>query len=185
MIRCVTSILLSARPTFVSTFTLLLGVLAVDARAADGDLSPTTVTLSVRAIQATSPVQQEKPGVENLTAKEATSAQLDPELKDIEARLINLPFSRFQLLASKNETITIKQKNSLQLPNGQRLIFRPMYMDHKKVGLWLNWRDKDGSEILNTRVHFDSNESVVTGTDCAQDQGLILAIKAERVVAPN
>jgi hypothetical protein len=185
MIRCVTSILSSARLTFVSAFTLLLGVLTFDAHAADGDLSPTTVTLFVRAIQATSPFQQERPRAENVATKEATSSQLDPELKDIEARLINLPFSRFQLLASKNETITIKQKNSLQLPNGQKLILRPMYMDHKKVGLWLNWRDKDGSEILNTRVHFDSSESVITGTDCSHDQGLILAIKAKQVVTPD
>jgi hypothetical protein len=166
------------RAIFVSLAAFLVGLLPVDALTEENDRSPTTVMLSVRAIQASTPIERDKDGQARPTAP---SAQLDPELRDIEGSLSNLPFARFQLLASKNETITIKQKNSLQLPNGQKLTFRPMYMDNKKVGLWLNWRDKDGSEILNTRVHFDANDSVVTGTDCAHDQGLILAIKAVQV----
>lgn len=185
MIRCVTSIPSVVRSVVLLATTFSLGLTGVAAETSTNDNAPTTVTLSVRAIQASAPTEGDKETVGRGKATQSGRAQLDPELKDIESRLINLPFSRFQLLASKNETITIKQKNSLQLPNGQKLTFRPMYMDHKKVGLWLNWRDKDGSEILNTRVHFDSNESVVTGTDCAHDQGLILAIKAQQVSASN
>lgn len=185
MIRCVTSIPSIVRFVVLLVATSSLGMAYVTAETIANDNAPTTVTLSVRAIQASAPTERGKETAERSDATQSNRTQLDPELKDIEGRLINLPFSRFQLLASKNETITIKQKNSLQLPNGQKLTFRPMYMDHKKVGLWLNWRDKDGSEILNTRVHFDSNESVVTGTDCAHDQGLILAIKAEQVAASN
>lgn len=185
MVRCVSSIPSVVRSIIVSVATFSLGLATVDAQTVDSEHVPTTVMLSVRAIQASGPTERDKEISERSDGKEPNSTQLDPALKDIEGRLINLPFSRFQLLASKNETITIKQKNSLQLPNGQKLTFRPMYMDHKKVGLWLNWRDKDGSEILNTRVHFDSNESVVTGTDCAHDQGLILAIKAEQVASSN
>jgi hypothetical protein len=181
MIRCVTSIPSVVRYIIVSVATLLLGLGSVDAQVTDKEHSSTTVMLSVRAIQASAPLEQDKETAARSDAKQPNPTQIDPELKDLEGRLINLPFSRFQLLASKEETITIKQKNSLQLPNGQKLTFRPMYMDRKKVGLWLNWRDRDGSEILNTRVHFDSNESVVTGTDCAHDQGLILAIKAVQV----
>lgn len=176
MIRCVSSIPLFTQAIIMSLLAAIIGGTFTKAHAEDSEQSPTTVMLSVRAIQATAPIERRKDASEQPTA-----LQLDPNLKDIEGRLINLPFSNFQLLASKQETITIKQKNSLQLPNGQKLTFRPMYMDQKKVGLWLHWRDKDGSEILNTRVHFDSNESVVTGTDCAHDQGMILAIKAARI----
>ncbi len=179
MIRCLTSISRIAQALVISLF-MSPDVVFGESKADNNDQSPTTVVLSVRAIQATAPTA----GIPENTVH-ARAPQLDSELKDIEGRLINLPFSNFQLLTSKQETITIKQKNSLQLPNGQKLTFRPMYMDQKKVGLWLHWRDKDGSEILNTRVHFDSNESVVTGTDCAHDQGLILAIKAVRVDGPQ
>jgi len=176
MIRCVSSIPLFTQAIIISLLTAIVGGGVTETYAADSEQSPTTVMLSVRAIQASEPIERAKEA-----AEPASAPRLDPDLKDIEGRLINLPFSNFQLLASKQETITIKQKNSLQLPNGQKLTFRPMYMDQKKVGLWLHWRDKDGSEILNTRVHFDSNESVVTGTDCAHDQGMILAIKAALV----
>lgn len=178
MIRCVSSIPLLAQVIIISLMAAVGGSQLTKAHAADSEQSPTTVILSVRAIQATAPIERGTNAPEQVSAP-----QLDADLKDIEGRLINLPFSNFHLLTSKQETITIKQKNSLQLPNGQKLTFRPMYMDQKKVGLWLHWRDKDGSEILNTRVHFDSNESVVTGTDCAHDQGMILAIKAVQVEA--
>jgi hypothetical protein len=57
-------------------------------------------------------------------------------------------------------------------------MFRPIYMDQRKVGLWLNWKDRDGSQILNTRVHFNSQDTVLTGTDCSHNEGMILAIKA-------
>jgi hypothetical protein len=138
---------------------------------------PTTVTISVRTIEASEPTKEAQ------EADHAPALKLDNGLTDIEERLVNLPFSSFQLLSSKKETITIKKKNAMQLPNGQTLWFRPMYMEHKKVGLWLSWKERDGSEILNTRVHFDSNDAVVTGTDCESDKGLILAIRAVPVEA--
>jgi hypothetical protein len=104
--------------------------------------------------------------------------RIDQALKDLEPKLAQLPFASFQLLSAKEEVIALKTKNSLQLPNGQILIFRPMYANQQKVGLWLNWRDRDGSEILNTRLHFDSTDAVLTGTDCPHKRGMILAIRA-------
>jgi hypothetical protein len=44
--------------------------------------------------------------------------------------------------------------------------------------MWLSWKDTDGSDILNTRVHFDSDDSVLTGTDYPDNEGRILAIRA-------
>lgn len=132
-----------------------------------------TITLSVRTIQATEPTDEDKP-----QPSTARSIRLDSEIRDLEPKLAQLPFGKFQLIAAKQEAITLKARDSLQLPNGQSLVFRPLYVDEKKVGLWLNWREQDGSEILNTRVHFDAADSVLTGTDCSHDKGLILAIKA-------
>ena len=138
-----------------------------------------SVNVFVRTIQASEPVPADPP-----EGQDIQSPKVPAELSDLSVKLAQLPFSSFSLLASKNETHFLKKRETMQLPNGQTLTFRPMYMDNKRVGLWLNWRDSDGSEILNTRVHFDADDSVVTGTDCAGNKGLILAIKAVAVPTP-
>jgi len=139
-----------------------------------------SVNIFVRAIQASEPIKGEPNAPSELQAPSVA-----PELADISAKLAQLPFSSFTLLTTKNESHVIKKRETMKLPNGQSLTFRPMYMDNKRVGLWLNWREADGSEILNTRVHFDSDDTVVTGTDCAGDRGLILAIKAVPAPTPG
>jgi hypothetical protein len=55
-------------------------------------------------------------------------------------------------------------------------------MDGKKVGLWINWKDHDGAGILDTRLHFNSDDSVITGTDQRPGFGTVLAIKADPIV---
>jgi hypothetical protein len=55
-------------------------------------------------------------------------------------------------------------------------------MDGKKVGLWINWKDHDGAGILDTRLHFNSDDSVITGTDQSPGFGTVLAIKADPIV---
>ena len=154
----------------------------LSASADEGSTDTSTIKLSVRTIQASSPSEQ--PSSADGSGSNERQIRLDGALNDLQPKLAHLPFSSFHLLSHKEETITLRKKNSLQLPNGQSLIFRPIYMDSRKVGLWLNWRDKDGSEILNTRLHFDSQDSVLTGTDCAHNEGLILAINAVAVAPP-
>jgi hypothetical protein len=131
------------------------------------------VRIFVRTIEATGPITGD-------ASKEAGAAilRIDQALKDLRPKLGQLPFSSFKLLASKEENLSLRKKEIVHLPNGQSLALRPMYMDHKRVGVWLNWKDTGGADILNTRIHFDADDSVLTGTDCAQDTGLILAIKA-------
>lgn len=135
-----------------------------------------TIKLAVRAIQAS----EASPSV-GANGSSERQLHIDATLSDLQAKLAHLPFTHFHLLSRKEETITLRKKNSLQLPNGQSLVFRPLYVDTQKVGLWLNWRDKDGSEILNTRLHFDSQDSILTGTDCSHNEGVILAINAVAV----
>lgn len=138
------------------------------------------IRISVRAIQASVPVQEGT--LEQLqAAPQGRTIQVDAALRDLQTKLAHLPFNNFHLISSKEETISVKSRDSLQLPNGQSLMFRPVSMEHHKVGLWLNWKDRDGSEILNTRVHFDSQDTVLTGTDCAHNEGMILAIKATEI----
>lgn len=144
----------------------------VAARADEAAAPGETIKVSVRAIQASEP--HEASG--NQSTERAI--RVDEGLSDLQAKLVHLPFNSFKLLSRKEETLALKTRDSLQLPNGQSLMFRPIHMDQRKVGLWLNWKDRDGSEILNTRVHFDSQDTVLTGTDCSHNEGMILAIKA-------
>jgi hypothetical protein len=131
------------------------------------------VTIFVRTIEATDPIKGDLSD-----AAEEPVVRVDAALEDLQPKLAQLPFSSFKLLASKQEHVSLRKRQTLHLPNGQSLVLRPMYVDHKRVGVWLNWKDTGGTDILNTRIHFDADDSVLTGTDCPHDAGLILAIKA-------
>lgn len=109
---------------------------------------------------------------------ETATQSLDDSLNDLKPKLEMLPFASFKLLSSKEEQISLKRKETVGLPNGQSLAFRPMYVNKERVGIWLSWKDSDGSDILNTRLHFDADESVLTGTDYPNNEGRIIAIKA-------
>jgi hypothetical protein len=169
---------------------LLLCLLSIiPPRSSSADTTPFAkglIRFSVRTIQADNVALREH-DADNytiLTTNADTNEgviSVDKKLEDIRSKLLQLPFSHYQLLSAKEEIITLKKKNKFNLPNGQKLIFRPMYLEGEKVGLWLNWRDEVGKEILNTRLHFDSVDSVVTGTNCGRDEGLVLAIKASAI----
>ena len=117
-------------------------------------------------------------------AGEHSDISLDSALEDLKPKLEKLPFKDFRLLGSREEQLSLKKKDVITLPNGQSLAFRPIYMEKKRVGLWLSWKESNGASILNTRVHFDSDDCVLTGTDSGSDSGLILAIKASPVPLP-
>jgi hypothetical protein len=158
---------------------ILLSALAVSVDVLQADEPPAsheTIKVSVRAIQASAPHEGSDEGQPNRSAERVI--HVDDGLRDLQEKLIHLPFNTFRLLSQKEETLALKTRDSLQLPNGQSLMFRPIYMDQRKVGLWLKWKDRDGSQILNTRVHFDAQDTVLTGTDCSHNEGMILAIKA-------
>ena len=131
-----------------------------------------SVTVSVRTIEASGGLDAATP------PGEMPPATVDPALADLVPKLSQLPFRSFRLLAIKEERLSLRKKEVIHLPNDQTLAFRPMYLDSKRVGLWLSWRDRTGGSILDTRIHFDANESILTGTDCLPDMGTILAIRA-------
>lgn len=139
-----------------------------------GRATSETVTVLVRTIQATNPVAEDQPSAPDAPTEIAES------LSDLQPKLTQLPFRSFRLIASKEENLVLTRKGTLDLPNGQSVALRPIYADSHRMGMWLNWLDSDGSEILNTRVHFDSEDTIVTGTDSASNEGLLLAITASR-----
>lgn len=136
----------------------------------------TKVKLVVRTIHASG-----ARGGEAQQASGESTISVENSLTDLKPKLAMLPFTSFRLISQREEEISVKKKESIQLPNGQTLAFRPMYMDKERVGMWLSWKDTDGSDILNTRIHFDADESVLTGTDYRDNEGRILAIRATKI----
>lgn len=137
------------------------------------NVEPSAVKIYVRTIEASQHIDGER--------QDGESASIDPSLSDISHKLNRLPFQSFRLVGSKEQELSLKRKDTLKLADGQSLTFRPLYTDNKRVGLWLSWRDRAGTDILNTRVHFDCGDSVLTGTDSSPDGGMILAIRAAPV----
>lgn len=148
-------------------------VALTDPASAEDSCVGTKIKLIVRTIQASEPRQ---PNTQENA--ETNSMTLEESLTDLKPKLALLPFSSFRLISRKEEEISLKKKESIQLPNGQTLSFRPMYMENERVCMWLSWKDTDGTDILNTRIHFDADESVLTGTDYHDNEGRILAIRA-------
>jgi hypothetical protein len=147
---------------------------------AEDSCEGTKVKLVVRTIHAS--------GARGSEAQEApsdTKISVENSLTDLKPKLVMLPFTSFRLISQKEEEISVKKKESIQLPNGQTLALRPMYMEKERVGMWLSWKDTDGSNILNTRIHFDADESVLTGTDYRDNEGRIIAIRATKTEPPK
>jgi hypothetical protein len=146
----------------------------------------THIRFSVRTIEANNTLDPADESIQYTVQSkrgEATkvTVSVDRKLEDIRDKLLQLPFSHFHLVSARDEIMLIKEKNSLELPNGQILFFRPMYVKGEKIGLWLNWKDNTGRELLNTRLHFNPLDSVITGTDCGRNEGVVLAIKATQI----
>lgn len=151
-----------------------LGMLSAVALA-DNSCQGAKIKLVVRTIHASGSRATGAP-----TSSDAANISVENSLSDLRPKLALLPFASFRLISQKEEEISVKRKESIQLPNGQSLAFRPMYMDKERVGMWLSWKDNDGSDILNTRIHFGADESVLTGTDYRDNEGRILAIRATK-----
>lgn len=105
-----------------------------------------------------------------------STKELDPAISDLKDKLESLPFEQFVLISSQEKLIPLKKKETIEFKCGQFLHLRPLLIDGNKVSLWLNWEDSNGQNILDTRMHFDSSQSMLAGTDSTDDTGLLLAI---------
>lgn len=104
------------------------------------------------------------------------NTKLDPAISDLKDKLESLPFEHFTLASSDERSIPLKKKETIQFAGGQVLHLRPLSIEGDKVSLWLSWEDAKGQSILDTRMHFDSSQSMLAGTDNTDNTGLLLAI---------
>ena len=144
-----------------------------DSEVKDPVPSPRTFKISIRAIGAEGTLPDETV----MTSSEASQVlTLDPRLEDLRAKLNKLPFQSFRLLSTDEEVITLKQRDTIHLSNGQRLCLRPLDFSNDQITMWLKWKASDGMSILDTRLSFALNETMVAGIEGQDDDGVILAI---------
>ena len=154
---------------------LLLGAILLTkplaAGAEDGAAAPHahSVVVEVRSVEASEPAPQDRQSPYDISS-------VDARLDDIRTKLQKLHYRKFRLVGVRSQVVPLLQKGVLELVNGHSLTVRPLYISPRRIGLWLKWLDKAGIEVLDTRLHFDPGESMLTGTDGEGEKGMVLAI---------
>ena len=126
--------------------------------------SPRRIDLMVRTVMG------------NGLASNGVQRKVDSRLKDLSNKLSKLQYREYSLLSTQDTKLNVTEKKVLHLPKGHSLAVRPLYVQGRRVGMWLKWKDGGGMKILDTRMHFTCGENMVTGTDNTHDSGIILAI---------
>ena len=101
---------------------------------------------------------------------------VDSELLDIKSKLAKYGYHRFRLLDSEERLVEENTVELIGLSEGHSITVRPVSLPHDRIGLWLRWRDAKGIEVLNTKLKFDSQESMLAGVEGEGRSGRVLAI---------
>ncbi len=121
----------------------------------------------------------EEPRVD-LTDKKLT---IPDSLGHIKEKLEDIHFKTFNLESAQSVTLPMKEKKKLTLNNGDALELEVLYFEDQRVGLWINWNDSSGMQLLDTRMHFDASETMLAGAECEENKGKMLAVKVSSEAA--
>ncbi len=130
-------------------------------------------TVMVRAISAEGAI----PLSENMQSMPERPVELDERVEDLRSKLSRLPFTTFRLVSMDEEEITLMNRKTIHLSNGHSLCMRAVEQNGDSMTVWLKWKDDNGMSILDTRLNFALNESMVAGIEGQQDTGIILAVR--------
>lgn len=109
-----------------------------------------------------------------------TKIKVDQSISSLETRLKDLPYTNFNLASSQTINIPLNKEQELTLDSGDILHLKLLYLDQERVGLLLNWKDSEGMQLLDTRMHFGCTETMLAGAEgCEGDNGKLLAISVE------
>lgn len=110
-------------------------------------------------------------------------AYLPPALSDISDKLQELPFNSFKLQAHDELLVRLKDLTEVQLESedpqmsAHSLKLKLLGLSRGKVCLWMNWREVEGEEILDSRVHFKQGEQFITGTETKDGVGMLVVLQ--------
>ncbi|NLF24951.1 MAG: hypothetical protein GX589_04745 [Deltaproteobacteria bacterium] len=135
------------------------------------------VTLRVRAIRAHGVMLKKVKTAEDRKGARTKPQYLDQELADLESKLRALPYRTYRLITSREVVLPVMKQQTVRLQGGQTLNLRLLYADRARIGMWLNWLNKAGSTLLDTRVHFNRGEVMLTGTESSSKCGMLLSLE--------
>lgn len=159
------------RGVILISLLLLSGAAGRAARAQADEAEAGGVVLQIRTVKAEGALQR---------GSDPASPVVDQRLEDLRGKLAHLPYSSFRLLATRDIEVAPLKKNTIRIDNGQVLNVRLLYASAKKVGMWVRWSDKDGMELLDTRMHFHCDEAMIAGTSSGANSGVVLAVGVRR-----
>jgi hypothetical protein len=146
-----------------------------DEKPAEGTLGVVVRVRAVRAVGAIKPTETNSmAAVEQVAAAAApeparsscsTKQRWDPALEDISSKLEALQYRDYKMAASQEVIVPLMKKRAVYLHDGNVLLVRPLYADSETIGLWLRWVDGVGTRLLDTRMHFNERETMLTGTE--------------------
>ena len=108
--------------------------------------------------------------------KSSEGPRIDVRLHDISKKLEDLPYESFSLHSSQKIKVKAKKKRVVRLPDGQKLTLRLSYKNENKLGIWIEWVDKAGMKLLNSKIHLGCSDPVVAGTDNTDGSASLIAI---------
>ena len=149
-------------------FLFLAVLLPVLLSAEEGGSNVTLRVRTVRAAGAPPPAENTEHGY-----------SIDRRLEDVRSKLLQLPYRSFKLLSTLDVPVSLLKKTTIRLDDGQLLNVRLLYSNGKRVGMWVRWSDKDGLELLDSRMHFSCREPMLTGANSTKDSAMILALGVE------
>ena len=104
-------------------------------------------------------------------------------IRALKPKLKKLPYKSYHLDSVKNVTLPDSNRHEVQLKNGDMLALELLYFDDKRVGLEIDWRDKSNMKLLETRMHFDRNDTMLAGAaDEESEQAKMLAISLQDIL---
>jgi hypothetical protein len=114
--------------------------------------------------------------------KEARSDRVvGANIEDLADKLLKLPYTRYTLGSEEEITIPYQKKEMISILPGQNVTIRPLFIDKRKICLWMKWEDSDGMKILDSRMHFRVGESMIAGTEQTDESGIVLAVDVKAV----
>ena len=102
-------------------------------------------------------------------------------VRELKPKLSKLPYKSCDLVWAQNISIPMKSRQKFQISNGDQLELELLYIEDQRVGLWIDWHDKAGVDLLDTRLHFDASEIMLAGAEEGEDsdKAKMLAISIE------
>ena len=158
---------------------LQLGVAAAEPTVKAPEVHPSVPTYEkVEVVSFDIYAVQARSKIEHGPADRAVPQTIPDTLKSIRLSLTQAPFSLFEMIDHQTVVVPLRQKSRLRMAKDHVVVIRPLFIDDGRLCLWVKWRDKDGMEVLDSRLYLVLGESVIAGVEEADNAGLLLAMKA-------